>query len=224
MVNSSHQRMKEEEGRRIAVVDAFQVVEKSNKDLKAKLAEEQKERKFIAAALENVEKQAENQRLLLHNAKDQLATSKEQVAALKKKLEEAEKAKALAKKAKDEAEKARDEAEQHRYEVRVAKTEDALRTEVPAICRTYSALTWDEALNQVGVEAFSVLRKAESVYYPPAIRSSSSAESKADPVFSEAGEIQGSLFEAPSAANTSLEGAKLAEGTIKAGDVTKEVA
>jgi len=56
MVISSHQRMKEEEGRRIAVVDAFHVAEKSNKDLKAKLAEEEKERKYAAAALENVEK------------------------------------------------------------------------------------------------------------------------------------------------------------------------
>ena len=53
-------RMKEEEGRRITVVDAFHVAEKSNKDLKAKLAEEEKERKYAAAALENVEKQAES--------------------------------------------------------------------------------------------------------------------------------------------------------------------
>ena len=52
--------MKEEEGKRIAAVDAFQVAEKSNKDLKAKLAKEQKERKFAVTALENVEKQAEN--------------------------------------------------------------------------------------------------------------------------------------------------------------------
>ena len=36
--------MKEEEGRRIAAGDAFHVAEKSNKDLKAKLVEEEKER------------------------------------------------------------------------------------------------------------------------------------------------------------------------------------
>ena len=36
---------------RIAAVDTFQVAEKSNKDLKAKLVEEEKERKFVAAAL-----------------------------------------------------------------------------------------------------------------------------------------------------------------------------
>ena len=61
MVNFSHRKKKEEEGRRIAAVDAFHVAEKSNKDLKAKLAEEEKERKFVAAALKNVEKQAESQ-------------------------------------------------------------------------------------------------------------------------------------------------------------------
>ena len=56
MVNYSHQKMKEEEGMRIAAVDTFQVAEKSNKDLKAKLVEEEKERKFVAAALSRVVK------------------------------------------------------------------------------------------------------------------------------------------------------------------------
>ena len=28
-------------------------------------------------------------------------------------------------------------------------------------------LVWDEALNQAGVEASFMLRKAESIYYPP---------------------------------------------------------
>ena len=77
MVNYSHRKMKEEEGRRSAVVDAFQVAEKSDKDLKAKLAEEEKERKFAMAALSSAEKQAESQWLRLHNVEDQLATSKE---------------------------------------------------------------------------------------------------------------------------------------------------
>ena len=87
--------------------------------------------------------------------------------ALKKKLEEAEKAKVLVEEAQDEALKAKDVAEQHGYDVGVAKTEDSLRAEVPAVFRTYCALVWDEALNQAGVEASSVQRKAESIYYPP---------------------------------------------------------
>ena len=70
MVNYSHRKMKEEEGRRIAVMDAFQMAEKSDKDLKAKLAEEEKERKFAVAALSSIEKQAESQQLLLCTVED----------------------------------------------------------------------------------------------------------------------------------------------------------
>ena len=44
----------------------------------------------------------------------------------------------------------------------MAETEDSLRAEVPAVCRIYCDLVWDETLNQAEVEAFSVLRKAES--------------------------------------------------------------
>ena len=91
-------------------MDAFQVAEKSNKDLKAKLAKEEKERKFAAATLSSAEKQAENQRLLLHRAKDQLAASKKQIATFKRKLEEVEKAKDQADKARKEVEKAQEEA------------------------------------------------------------------------------------------------------------------
>ena len=87
--------------------------------------------------------------------------------ALKKKLEEVEKAKALVEEDRDEALKAKDVAEQHGYDVGVAKTEDSLRAEVPAVCRTYCTLVWDEALNQAEIEASSVQRKAESIYYPP---------------------------------------------------------
>ena len=83
-----------------------------------------------------------------------MASSKEQIAALWKKLEEAQKLKDQAERLKDKAEKAkmkaekaRDEAEQHGYNVSVAETEETLREEVPVVCRTYCAQTWDEALN-----------------------------------------------------------------------------
>ena len=99
---------------------------------------------------------------------------------MKKKLEEVEKAKAL-------AERARDKTEQHEYEVGVAETENTLRVEVPAVCRTYYALTWCESLNQAGFEASSMLRKAKSVYYPLTICTLSSTDSKADLGSSEAG-------------------------------------
>ena len=62
--------MKEEEGRHIVAMEAFQVVDKSLQELKKRLQEEEKERKYVAAALESAEKQAESQRLLLHNAEE----------------------------------------------------------------------------------------------------------------------------------------------------------
>ena len=48
--------MKEEEGRRIAAMDAFHMVEKSLKELKTKLQEEEKERKTTIVALDTVER------------------------------------------------------------------------------------------------------------------------------------------------------------------------
>ena len=48
--------MKEAKGRRIAVVEAFQVADKSLQEHKKRLQEEEKERKYAAAALKNVEK------------------------------------------------------------------------------------------------------------------------------------------------------------------------
>ena len=88
----------------------------------------------------------------------------------------------------------------------MVETEDALRAEILAVCRTYCTLAWDEALNQAKVEASSVLRKAGSVYYLPAICLASSLDSKADPTPSEAGEAQGSPPKAPPVANTSSKG------------------
>ena len=79
-----------------------------------------------------------------------------------------------------EAEKARDEAEQHGYDIRVAETKDALRAEVPAVCWTYCAQTWDETLNRVGVEASSKLRKPKNIFYPPAIWASDLPSTKGE--------------------------------------------
>ena len=52
--------MKEEEGRRIATVEAFNMAEKNNQELKKKPQEEEKERKYSGSILENTEKQAES--------------------------------------------------------------------------------------------------------------------------------------------------------------------
>ena len=128
-MNSSHRKIKEEERRRIAAIDAFQVAEKSNEELNAKLAKKEKERKFVATALNSAKKQAESQWLLPCRAKDRLTASKEQIAAFKRKLEEVGRAKEQANKAKEVAEKAREDSFQEGYEIGVAKTKDALRSE-----------------------------------------------------------------------------------------------
>ena len=153
------------------------IAENSNTDLRKKLTAEEQARKSANAALKGAETQAESQRKLTNEAKEQLATSKEQVAALKQQLEEAKKLKDQAEKArmqveedKAKAEKERDEAEQHDYDIGVAETKDTLRAEVPAVCRTYCTQTWEEALNQAEVEASFELRKPESIVFLPALR------------------------------------------------------
>ena len=52
----------------------------------------------------------------------------------------------------------------------MAKTEDNLRAEVPAVCRAYYAQTREEALNWAGIDASSELRRSENIFFPPAIR------------------------------------------------------
>ena len=99
------------------------------------------------------------------------------MAALKQQLEEVKKLKDQAKKAriqveedKAKAEKERDEAEQHGYDVGLAETEDTLRAEIPTVCRAYCTQTWEEALNQAGIEASSELRKPENIVFPLALQ------------------------------------------------------
>ena len=97
MVDYSYCQMKEEEGRWITAIDAFQVVEKSNQELKSMLTKAKREKRSAKVTLDSAERQVEGQRVLLRQAEDQLATSKKQIAALKKKFEEVKKAKDKAK-------------------------------------------------------------------------------------------------------------------------------
>ena len=62
----------------------------------------------------------------------------------------------------------------------VVETETNLKTQVSGVCRLYCSQVWAEALNRARVEASSELRRAENVYYPPAIRESSPANSQAN--------------------------------------------
>ena len=65
----------------------------------------------------------------------------------------------------------------------MAETKEALRVEVPEVCRTYCFQTWYEALNHAGVETLSALRRAENVYYPFAICRSIPSFSRIDGKF-----------------------------------------
>ena len=67
-----------------------------------------------------------------------------------------------------------------------------------------------------------MLRKQESIYYPPTIRPPSSSGSQVDLLSSKASEIQGNPSKVPPAIDTSSKGAKLAEDTLGAGDANKE--
>ena len=52
----------------------------------------------------------------------------------------------------------------------MAETEDALRAEVPAVCRAYCAQTWEKALNRAGTNASSELKRPKNIFFPPAIQ------------------------------------------------------
>ena len=153
------------------------IAENSNTDPKKKLIAEEQARKNADATLKGAKRQAESQRKLTNEANEQLAASKEQLAALKKQLEEAKKLRDQAEKARVQAEedkakteKERDVAEQHGYDVGVAETKDALRAEVPAVCRAYCTQTWEESLNRTGIDASSELRKLENIIFPLALQ------------------------------------------------------
>ena len=56
LLNSSHKQMKEEEGRRIAAMDAFNVAENRIQELNKKLTEADKDKKSAETALEGAKR------------------------------------------------------------------------------------------------------------------------------------------------------------------------
>ena len=71
----------------------------------------------------------------------------------------------------------------------MTKTEEALRVEVSGECKNHCLQVWNKPLNQAGVEASSVLRKAKSIYYPSAIQvfGPTSSRTNASPKVAEVG-------------------------------------
>ena len=62
MTNSCYQQLDDDRKRRVQAVQSFNIADQSIKDLRKKLAEEEKARKSADAALEGAERQAEEQR------------------------------------------------------------------------------------------------------------------------------------------------------------------
>ena len=105
----------------------------------------------------------------------------------------------------------------------MAETEESLRVEVSGVCRNYCLQVWNEAPNQVGVEASFVLRKAESVYYPLAIRASSSSSSKVDTPSEVADPKNNSPNKVPPSSNSPLKVVEQLRVNGKETEVTKGV-
>ena len=139
-----------------------------------------------------------------------MSASKKQIVVLKKKHEAAKKVK--------------DQVKQDRYDVGVVETEEALKAEVLKVCRGYCLQAWIESLNQARVEAFSIFRKTENVYYPLAIRVSSSANSKADTAFEEADIGRDSPAKVPLPPNSPSKVAEQLGVVKKESDTTKGMA
>ena len=62
----------------------------------------------------------------------------------------------------------------------MVETEENLGAQVSRVCRGYHLQVWNEVLNQVKVDASSTLRRAENVFYPSAIQTSSPSSFKAE--------------------------------------------
>ena len=209
VVDASHRQMKDEKGRQVVAVKAFKVAEKRLKESDAKLIKAKRGRKSAEAAVDNAQRQAKTQCKQLRLTEDELPAAREQIKLLKKKLKDAE--------------KARDQVEQEGYDVWVTETEEALRAEVSRVCRAYCLQVWNEALNLAGVEASSTLRKAENVYYPPAIQVSGSLASPDDVAPNVASLIEETLSKDPLHSNSPQEVAEQAGPADKGKEVFKEV-
>ena len=81
--------------------------------------------------------------------------------------------------ARNEAEAARGKAKEEGYETGMAETQAFLKAQIPGVCRLYCSQIWEKALKRARVDASSDLWKAESIFYPLAIRKTASASSEA---------------------------------------------
>ena len=137
--------------------------------------------------------------------------------------DEAVRAKQEAEFARTEAETAKDKAEEEGYEAGVAETQASLKAQILGVCRLYCSQVWDEALKQAGVEASSDLWKAESVFYPPAIRETAFASFETISVPQEAEAAQSEAAQIIVTSGQSTEGGEPHDATEALGGLNLEM-
>ena len=148
---------------RVEIEKTLRAIKQEQYELIEKLKEAQSARQSVEARLKTAEKQAEDQHQKLHVTEINLATEKQAVLDLKAALQKAKEETQLAKEA-TEAEK------RATFQLGVEETQVRLAEELSEVCRDYCSVTWDKALNVVGVPADSVWRLPENIFYPSKIQ------------------------------------------------------
>ena len=118
---------------------------------------------------------------------------------------------------------ARDKVEEEGYEAGMVETQASLKAQIPGVCRLYCSQVWEEALKQAGVEASFDLWKAESIFYPPAIRETASASSEAMSDPHEAGAAQSEAAQIVVPPGESTEGGESHAVTEAPGGLNPEI-
>ena len=113
-------------------------------------------------------------------------------------------------------------AKEEAYDLGVVETQATLKAQIPRVCRLYCSLFWNEVLKQAGVEASSNLWKVEKVYYPPAIRETTPANSEAESALEEAETARPEAALAVTTPNEPAEGGGLPGATEAHGSLNPE--
>ena len=148
---------------RAEIEKSLRALKQEQYELIERFKEAESGRKSAEAGLKNAEKQAEDQHQQLHVTEINLATKKQAILDLKATLQ----------KAKEEVQRAKEVAEAEKraaYQLGVEEMEVRRTEELSEVCRDYCSITWDKALNAMGVPADSDWRLPENVFYPLEIR------------------------------------------------------
>ena len=148
---------------RAEVEKTLGALKQEHHELVEKLKKAETRHRNAEAGLKTAEKQAEDQRQLLHVTEINLATEKQAILDLKTVLQKAKVEVQLAKEAAEAKKRAA-------YQLGLEETEARLIEELSDVCRDYCNISWAQALNAASVPADSAMRLPENVFYPLEIR------------------------------------------------------